>query len=54
MNNFIVGFMFKPPPPSTFIAGCPRAAPLVRFFGDFRCGVMIFTVILVIYKYENR
>ena len=23
-------------------------------FGDFRCGVLIFTVILVIYKYKNR
>ena len=44
---------FKPPP-SKFIAGRPKVAPLFWFFGDFRCGVMIFTVILVIYKYKNR
>ena len=24
------------------------------FFGDFRCGVLLFMAILVIYKYENR
>ena len=24
------------------------------FFGDFRCGVRLFIVILVIYKYKNR
>ena len=23
------------------------------FFGDFRCGVLLFMVILVIYKYKN-
>ena len=37
-----------------FIAGCPKAAFLFWFFGDFRCGVLLFMVILLIYKYKNR
>ena len=37
-----------------FIAGRPKAALLFWFFGDFRCGVPLFIVILVIYKYKNR
>ena len=41
-----------PPPPSNFIAGRPKAALLFWFFGDFRCGVLLFMVILVIYEYE--
>ena len=41
-------------PPSNFIAGRPKAALLFWFFGDFRCGVLLFIVILVIYKYKNR
>ena len=24
------------------------------FFGDFRCGMLLFVVILVIYKYKNK
>ena len=28
----------------------PKAALLFWFFGDFRCGVLLFMVILVIYK----
>ena len=40
--------------PSNFIAGRPKAALLLWFFGDFRCGVLLFMVILVIYKYKNR
>ena len=32
-----------------FIAGRPKAALLFWFFGGFRCGVPLFTVILVIY-----
>ena len=43
-----------PPPPSNFIAGRPKAALLCWFFGDFRCGVSLFIVILVTYKYRNR
>ena len=31
--------------------GRPKAALLFWFFGDFRCGVPLFIVILVIYKY---
>ena len=40
------------PPPSNFIAGRPKTALLFRFFGDFRCGVPSFIVILVICKYQ--
>ena len=49
--------LLKPPPPSSpcnFIAGRPKAALLFWFFGDFRCGVLFFMGILVIYKYKNR
>ena len=38
--------------PGIFIAGRPKAALLFLFFGDFRCGVPVFIVILVIYKYN--
>ena len=41
-------------PPVIFIAGRPKAALLFWFFGDFRCGVLLFMVIHVIYKYKNR
>ena len=33
----------------TFIAGRPKAALLFWCLGDFRCGVLLFIVILVIY-----
>ena len=39
--------------PSYFIAGRPKAAFLYWFIGDFRCGALLFIVILVIYKYKN-
>ena len=39
--------------PCNFIAGHPKAALLFWFFGDFRYGVLLFMVILVIYKYKN-
>ena len=41
-------------PPVIFIAGRPKAALLFCFFGDFRCGALLFVVIHVIYKYKNR
>ena len=41
-------------PPGIFIAGRPKAALLFWFFGDFRCGALLFVVIHVKYKYENR
>ena len=41
-------------PTSNYIAGRPKAALLVWFFSDFRCGVLLFIVLLVIYKYRNR
>ena len=34
--------------------GRPKAALLFWFFGDFRCGALLFMVIRVIYKYKNR
>ena len=37
-----------------FIAGRPKAALLFWFFGNFRCGALLFMVIHVIYKYKNR
>ena len=44
-----------PPPhsPSNVIAGRPKAALLFWFFGDFRCGMPLFVVVLVIYKYKK-
>ena len=41
-------------PPVFFIAGRPKAALLLWFFGDFRCGALLFVVIHVLYKYKNR
>ena len=41
-------------PPVIFIAGRPKAALLFWFFGDFRCGALLFMVIHVLYKYKNR
>ena len=41
-------------PPVIFIAGRPKADLLPWFFGDFRCGALLFVVIHVIYKYKNR
>ena len=42
-----------PPPASNFIAGRPEAALLFWFFSDFRCGVLLY-IVLLIYKYRNR
>ena len=41
-------------PPVIFIAYRPKAALLFWFFGDFRCGALLFMVIHVIYKYKNK
>ena len=41
-------------PPVIFIAGRPKAALLFWFFGDFRCGALLFMVIHVICKHKNR
>ena len=41
-------------PPVIFIAGHPKVALLFWFFGDFRCGALLFMVIYVRYKYKNR
>ena len=46
-----------PPPPRNFIPGRPKAALLFLFFGNFRCGVpllIVIIVIIVINKYKNR
>ena len=34
--------------------GAGKAALLFWFFGDFRCGALLFMVIHVIYKYKNK
>ena len=47
-------YLFKHERTNNNIAGRPKAALLFWFFGDFRCGVPLFIVILVIYKYKNR
>ena len=39
-------------PPSNFIAGRPKVALLLWFYGGFRCGVWVCLVILV--RYKNR
>ena len=41
-------------PPVIFIAGRPKAALLFWFFGDFRCGALLFMVIHVIYRCKNK
>ena len=42
-------------PPSNFIAGRPKAGGFsVLALRDFRCGVPLFIVILVIYKNKNK
>ena len=41
-------------PPVIFIAGRPKAALLFWFFGDFRCGALLFMITHVIYKYQNK
>ena len=45
-----------PPPPPTTTTTFPPVILLLAsfFFNDFRCGVLLFMVILVIYKYKNR
>ena len=40
-------------PAITFIAGRPKAALLVWFFGGFIVGVWLFIVLIVRYKYRN-
>ena len=51
-EGWLTANYFKPP--CNFIAGRPKAALLFLFFGDFRCGVPLFIVIHVIYKYKNK
>ena len=36
-----------------FFAGRPKAALLFWFFSDFRCGVPLFMIVLVINKYKK-
>ena len=37
-----------------FVAGRPKVALLFWFFGDFRCGALLFMMVHSIYKYKNR
>ena len=41
-------------PSSNCIAGRPGAALLFWFFGEFRCGALLFMIILVIYGCGNK
>ena len=52
--NLTTLFLSRLRPSVIFIAGRPKAALLFWFFGDFRCGALLFMVIHVIYKYKNR
>ena len=52
--KFLEDILNSSSPPVIFIAGRPKAALLLWFFGDFRCGALLFVVIHVIYKYKNR
>ena len=45
----LVGRKLVYAPSNCFIAGRPKAAVLFWFFGDLRCGVLLFIVILVLY-----
>ena len=49
IESFSEGFPFY-----SDIAGRPKAALLFWFFSGFRCGVPLFIVLLVLYKYKNR
>ena len=40
--------------PVISLLAVPKAALLFWFFGDFRCGVLLYMVIQVIYRYKNR
>ena len=39
--------------PSNFFAGRPKAALLFWFFGDFRCGALLFMIIWLFTLYIN-
>ena len=45
-NNGLVDLKLVQPP-SSFIAGSPKAALLFWFFGDFRCGVPLLSLFLL-------
>ena len=53
-NSHLLAASLPMPSPVIFIASRPRAALLFWFFGDFRCGALLFMVVHVIYKYKNR
>ena len=50
----LVGRKLVQAPQYFFIAGRPKAALLFWFFGDFRCGALLFMVIHVIYINKKR
>ena len=51
-GNYIIHVYNKPP--SNFYCWPSQGGSSVLFFGDFRCGGLLFMVIHVIYKYKNR
>ena len=54
LSNTVPMIQWTSSPPVIFIAGRPKAALLFWFFGDFRCGALLFMIIHVKYKYKNR
>ena len=54
VNSFVGRPQTSLSPPVIFIAGRPKAALPFWFFGDFRCGALLFMVIHGIYKYKNK
>ena len=46
--------LVDPPPPVILLLAVPRRLFCFWFFDGFRCGVPLFIVIRVIYKYKNR
>ena len=42
------------PPPAISLLAVPRRLFCLWFFGVFSCGVLLFMVIYVVYKYKNR
>ena len=49
----VVAVLSGEPTQNYFIAGRPKAGLLFWVFGDFRCDVSLFIVILVIYRYKK-
>ena len=49
-----LGWDFSSPVTYIFLYVCDSWTVSAEFIGDFRCGALLFMVILVIYTYKNR